>query len=168
MRENEIVKNSFCSPVSRSVGTDHSDDKMSSFELIEAYIPGPTKEDTDFVTFKKPKLVESWHQNKRVREEAKGMDLKSIIGRFQKTGDISLIHPREAVYGDETLFPASRADQLQRAKETEKYLDSLSAAEKEKFINLAKMTKDEFKAYIAEEVKKLQPKPEVKPEKGDE
>lgn len=168
MKEIEKVKNSFSSPVSRSNGTDYSDDKMSSFELVEAYIAGPTKEDTDFVTFKKPKLVESWHQNKRVREEAKGMDLKSVIGRFQKTGDISLLQPREAVYGDESLFPASRSDQLQKAKETERYLDSLSAADKEKFINLAKLTKDEFRAYIAQEVAKLQPKPEVSSEKGAE
>ena len=167
MKENEI-KNSFCSPVSRSSGTDHSDDNMSSYELIEAYIPGPTKDDTDFVTFKKPKLVESWHQNKRVSAEAKGMDLKSIIGRFQKTGDVSLIQPREAVYGDETLIPASRSDQLQRAKNTEKYLDSLSASEKERLISLAKMSKDEFKAYIAEEVAKAQNQPEVKPEKEGE
>lgn len=167
MREN-VIKNSFCSPESRSVGTNHSDDKMSSYELVEAYIAGPTKDDTDFVTFKKPKLVESWHQNKRVREEAKGMDLKSIIRSYQKTGDVSLIRPREAVYGDESLFPASRADQLQRAKETEKFLDSLTASEKEKLINLSKMSKDELKAYIAEEVAKIQPKPEVKPEKEGE
>ena len=47
----------------------------------------------------------------------------------------------------------------------EKYLDSLSASEKERLISLAKMTKDEFNAYIAEEIAKAQNKPEDKPEK---
>ena len=156
--ENLISKNRFCSPESRSKGIDHSDDTMESYQLIDAYIAGPTKEDTDFVTFKKPKLVENWKQNKRVAAEAKGMDLKSIIQRVQKTGDASLLTPREVVYGDEELVPKSKSDQLQLAKDTEKYLDSLSATEKEKLIKLSKMSKDEYALYLKSEYEKLYPK----------
>lgn len=157
-KENLNSKNSFCSPESRSKGIDHSDDTMETYELIDAYIPGPTKEDTDFVTFKKPKLVDKWKQNKRVAAQSKGMDLKSIIARVQKTGDASILVPREVVYGDEELVPKSKSDQLQLAKDTESYLDSLSASEKERLIRLSKMSKDEYTAYLQSEYERLHPK----------
>ena len=167
-KENLKSKNSFCSPESRSAGLDFSDDTMESYQLIDAYIPGPTKDDTDFVTFKKPKLIDKWKQNKRVAAESKGMDLKSIIARVQKTGDASILSPREVVYGDERLVPKSKSDQMQQAINTEKFLDSLSASKKEELIRVSKLSKEEYAAYLKSEFQKLYPtRKEEKKKEGE-
>lgn len=145
----EKANNSFCSPESRSVGTDHSNSNVRVYELVSHYEAGPSKKSSDFRVFKKQECTEEYDSLKRIAAETKGNDLKSIIARCQKTQDFSILErASEAVYGDEALIPDNLSDQMQRGVDTSAYLDSLSAEEKEKYIRLSKMNESEFNAYI--------------------
>lgn len=175
-----IRRNSFIiSPSLSTKGRDLSDDVVDVYELKDFVISGASGEDSDFTIEKRPVLVDKYHLNKVVEERCKGCDLKSIIARVEKTGDLSLLNQKKAVYGDAFKQPDNLSDALQIGVETSNFLDSLSEKEKEEYMKLAKMPKDEYEAYIksleearkSNDVKKQEETPqpkEVPPEKGKE
>lgn len=153
MDQVKLIKNSFVSPVQSCEGVDFSNDLIEVYELMDHVIPGPSGEDTDFVVVKKPVLVDSYHLNKVIAERSKGNSLKEIVAQCERTGDMSALSSNKHVYFDSTILPMNLSDALEKGKESEAYLDSLSNEEKENLISLSKMSKGEFDAYINDIVK---------------
>lgn len=173
-----IRRNSFIiSPSLSTKGRDLSDDIVEVYELKDFVVKGASGEDSDFTIEKRPVMVDKYHLNKVVEERCKGCDLKSIIARVENTGDLSLLNKKKVVYGDAFKQPDNLSDALQIGVETSNFLDSLSEKEKEEYMKLAKMPKDEYEAYIksleearkSNDVKKQEESSkEVPPEKGKE
>ena len=159
-------KNAFMCPAVEVLMNDFSNDEIIVSELVDKVEKGASGEDTDFITYKAPKLVEKHHHRKVIAERCKGQDLKSILVRVDRTGDISLINQKHPVYGDATKQPQTLGDALEKAKESAAFLDSLSASEKERILKLAKDPK-EFDKFVAErvalEIKKLEAQKQVEP-----
>lgn len=147
-----LVRNSFISPVSRSSGIDLSDDVIVVTELVDFVEKGPSGEASDFVIYKKPVEVERYHHNKVMAERAKGASLKEIIAQCEKTGDFSTLSQRKVVFGDDFVTPRSLADALDLAEQGAKVLDSMSVEERDRLLELSKMSKSEFDSYIQEQV----------------
>lgn len=144
-----ITTNSFVSPVSRSKGSDYSDDLVEVYELREFVKHGPSGEPEDFTIEKKPVKVDSYHLNKVLEERSKGCSLKEIIAKCERTGDYSpLVGSTEPVYGDLTKQPANLSDALQEGVKTAAYIDSLTEDQKAEYMRVAKMGKEEFDSYI--------------------
>lgn len=154
MEQVKPINNSFCSPVSRSKGVDLSDDLIVVTELVDFVEKGPSGEDSDFVIFKKPIEVERYHHNKVMAERAKGASLKEIIAQCERTGDYSTLTQRKVIFGDGFITPTKLGDALDLAENGAKVLDSMSAEERQKYLGLAKMSKEELSAYIQSEVQK--------------
>lgn len=165
-----VIKNSFFSPVSRSKGTDYSNDLVEVYELQEIVIKGPNfdNDPSDFVIDKRPVKVDSYHHNKVVAERCKGQDLESIISKLQRTGDISLINQKEVVYGDDTIRPHTLGEALEKKVQSETFLDSLSEEKKSELMKISKMSKDELDVYIQkivdERIGKVKSGGELQPE----
>lgn len=165
-----VIRNSFFSPESRSKGTDYSNDLVEVFELQEIVIKGPNfdNDPSDFVIDKRPVKVDSYHHNKVVAERCKGQDLESIISKLQRTGDVSLINQKEVIYGDDTIRPHTLGEALEKKVLSEIFLDSLSEEKKSELLKVSKMSKDELDAYIKkivdERIGKAKPGGEPQPE----
>ena len=153
--------NSFSIPVIDCEGCDYSDDLVEVYELVDVVHKGPSGEPSDFTIEKEAVLVDKYHLNKVLQERAKGADLKSIIARCEKTGDLSALNARSVVYGDGFVTPSSLGEALDKAKEGEKYLDSLSQSEIERLIYLSKLPKADFDSYIESLAKKSEPVSQV-------
>ena len=149
---NSLVRNSFVSPVSRSAGVDLSADEIIVTELIDFVEKGPSGEASDFVIYKKPIEVERYHHNKVMANRAKGASLKEIIAQCDKTGDYSTLTQRKVVFGDEFLTPKTLGDAFDLAEKGAQVLDSMSVEERDRLLELSKMSKSEFDAYIQDQV----------------
>lgn len=154
MEQVRPINNSFCSPVSRSKGVDHSNDLIVVTELVDFVEKGPSGDASDFVIYKKPIEVERYHHNKVMAERAKGASLKEIIAQCERSGDYSTLSQRKVIFGDGFITPNKLGDALDLAEKGAKVLDSMTAEEREKYLGLSKMSKEELSAYIQTEVKK--------------
>lgn len=149
----ESILNCFISPVSRDlVGRDLSDDLIIVTEFVDHVEVGPSGDSTDFVIKKKPVKVDEYHLNKEIAERAKGNDLKSIVARCEKTGDLSELNSRKVVFGDGVLTPRTLGDAFEKAEEGASYMDGLSKEEMQHIYDLSKMSKSELDAYIKQRV----------------
>jgi len=163
------LKNCFCSPIAVNlIKSDFSDDVVHQFELKDFVERGPSGEDGDFVVTKKPVEVDCYHLNKVIAERAKGTDLKSIISRVQMTGDVSLLNAREPIYGDASIYPESRGDALEEGKRTEEILDKMSEQERDYYLELSKMSDEEFTAHLKKLAEERSKASEVKTEQVEE
>lgn len=159
------ITNCFTCSVVKPIKRSFKDDEIVCTELIDKYEKGPTGSDDDFVVYKAPKIVDKYHHRKVIQERCKGQDLKSILARVDKTGDISLLNQRKPVYGDGTIQPQTLSDALEKGAESAAFLDNLSAADKEKYIKLAKDPKafDEYVNKLVEaQLRKLGKEKDVK------
>lgn len=166
-----VITNSFVSPVSRSKGSDYSDDLVEVYELREFVKHGPSGEPEDFTIEKKPVKVDSYHLNKVLEERSKGCSIKEIVAKCERTGDFSpLIGSSEPVYGDLTKQPSNLSDALQEGVNTAAYIDSLSEDQKAEYLRVAKMNQEEFDSYIhsLEEARKSKESDSNIEEKGEE
>ena len=146
-------KNAFKCPLVEVVKQDFSDDTIVVTELVDKVEKGPSGEDTDFITFKAPKVTDTYHHRKAVAERCRGQDLKSTLIRLDRTGDISILNQKTPVYGDGYTTPSTLSEALEKGKESAAFIDSLTDSEREKFMKMASDRKY-FDQVVSEAVSK--------------
>lgn len=145
--------NAFMCPLVEVVKQDFSDDKIVVTELVDKVEKGPSGEDTDFITYKAPKITDTYHHRKAVAERCRGQDLKSTLIRLDRTGDISVLNQRTPLYGDGYTTPSTLSEALEKGKESASFIDSLTDSEREKVMKMAS-DKKYFDQVVSEAVSK--------------
>lgn len=131
------------------------------------------KSDEEFVIYHKPKCIERIDINKRIHEEAKGTDLKSLIQQVLRTGDETLLNQKQGNYVDITGYPSNTMDAMNNMIRGNDILgvlpEDLKSMKLEDLINLSNedigsLVKDKInKAVEASQPQKVVSKEDEKP-----
>lgn len=103
----------------------------------------------DFVIEEKPVLLEKVNFVKRIQEEAKGTDLKSLVLQVMRTGDYSLLENGKGSFVDITGYPDDPIEAHNAIRDGQVVLENLPDGLKQKSVEeLANMTPEEISDYV--------------------
>ena len=105
-------------------GVDCSNGIVERWIHVEAH-KSTGKSDEEFVIYHKPKCIERFDINKRIHEEAKGTDLKSLIQQVLRTGDETLLNQKQGNFVDITGYPSNTMDAMNNLVRGQDILGSL-------------------------------------------
>lgn len=137
-------------------GVDCSSGIVERWIHVEAH-KSTGKSDEEFIIFHKPKCIERFDINKRIHEEAKGTDLKSLIQQVLRTGDETLLNQKQANFVDITGYPTNTMDAMNNLVRGQDILgnlpEDLKSMKLEDLINLSSedignMVKDKINSAL--------------------
>lgn len=151
-------------------GTDFSDSHVKVF-IHKQVVKKTGDGEDDFVIEEKPQLVEEYDLHKRIQEEAKGTDLKSMLAQVLRTGDDTILNQKKgaAFFGDITKMPQDSIEAHNRIIRAEKLRSKLpEELRKLSTEDLLKMSSDDILKAYGVDVAKLKGEKKVEQPKVEQ
>lgn len=151
---NQLINNGVRCDGFKDVPFDCSNPIQEKWIHVEA-VKKTGDSDEEFVIVHTPKCIERIDINKRIHEEAKGTDLKSLIQQVIRTGDVSLLNQREGQFVDISGYPENTMDAMNNLVRGNDILGQLPDGLKDmKLEDLINMSAEDVGAFVKDSINK--------------